>query len=62
MTYIFKWYEERKDYIKLSSYTRQKVENILNKMHIVLDNKLTNVNLMDPYNRKIMGIFDDTTE
>ena len=35
---IFKWYEERKDYIKLSSYTRQKVESILNKMHIVLDN------------------------
>lgn len=35
---IFKWYEERKEYIKLSHYTRKKVENILNKMHIILDN------------------------
>ena len=59
---IFKWYEERKNYIKLSDYTRRKVENILNKMHIVLDNKLTNTNLMDPYNRKIMGVFDDAAK
>lgn len=68
LTEIFKWYEERKDYIKLSSYTRQKVENILNKMHIVLDSdRLTDagntaVNLMDPYNRKVMGIFDDAAK
>jgi hypothetical protein len=34
---IFKWYEERKDYIKLSDYTRKKVEDILNKIHIKLD-------------------------
>ena len=34
---IFKWYDERKDYIKISDYTRRKVENILNKMHIILD-------------------------
>lgn len=65
---IFKWYEERKDYIKLSSYTRKKVEDILNKMHIVLDSdRLTDagntaVNLMDPYNRKVMGIFDDAAK
>ena len=65
---IFKWYEERKDYIKLSNYTRKKVEDILNKMHIVLDNdKLTDagntaVNLMDPYNRKVMGILNDAAE
>lgn len=65
---IFKWYEERKDYIKLSSYTRKKVEDILNKMHIVLDgDRLTDagntaVNLMDPYNRKVMGIFDDAAK
>ena len=65
---IFKWYEERKDYIKLSDYTRKKVEDILNKMHIILDDdKLTEagnpaVNLMDPYNRKVMGILNDATE
>lgn len=65
---IFKWYEERKDYIKLSSYTRKKVEDILNKMHIVLDSdRLTDagntaVNLMDPYDRKVMGIFDDAAK
>ena len=65
---IFKWYEERKDYIKLSDYTRKKVEDILNKMHIVLDNdKLTDagnpdVNLIDPYNRKMMGILNDAAE
>ena len=65
---IFKWYEERKDYIKLSDYTRKKVEDILNKMHIILDDdKLTEagnpaVNLMDPYNRKVMGILNDAAE
>lgn len=30
---IFKWYEERKNYIKLSDYTRKKVEDILSKMN-----------------------------
>ena len=29
---IFKWYSERKQYIKLSDTTREKVENILNSM------------------------------
>ena len=29
---IFKWYEERKNYIKLSEMTRGEVENILNMM------------------------------
>lgn len=34
---IFDWYEERKDYIKLSSNTRRTVEDILEKMHAKLD-------------------------
>lgn len=29
---IFKWYEEHKDYIKLSDYTRKKVEDILDRI------------------------------
>lgn len=29
---IFKWYDEHKDYIKLSDYTRQQVERILSDM------------------------------
>lgn len=32
LTEIFKWYEERKEYIKLSEKTRRGVENILNMM------------------------------
>ena len=32
LTEIFKWYEERKEYIKLSEKTRRVVENILNMM------------------------------
>ena len=32
LTEIFKWYEERKNYIKLSEMTRGEVENILNMM------------------------------
>lgn len=34
---IFKWYEERKDYIKLSDYTRKKVEDILGKMNVKIN-------------------------
>lgn len=34
---IFKWYEERKEHIKLSDYSRKKVEDILNAIHIKLD-------------------------
>lgn len=32
LTEIFKWYEERKEHIKLSEKTRRSVENILNMM------------------------------
>lgn len=51
---IFNWYKERKDYIKLSKYTRNKVEDILNKMHIKLDEldiKSSDINMLDPFNR-----------
>lgn len=34
---IFKWYDERKEYIKLSEKTRKSVENILKKMKKKLD-------------------------
>ena len=34
---IFGWYEERKDYIKLSEHTRQTVEKILNDIKTKLD-------------------------
>lgn len=34
---IFKWYEERKDYMKLSDKTRKTVESILDKMKSKLD-------------------------
>lgn len=37
---IFKWYKERKDYIKLSDNTRKKVERILDAMHAKLDELL----------------------
>lgn len=33
---IFKWYEERKEHIKLSESTRMKVQDILNKMYAKL--------------------------
>ena len=33
---IFKWYEEHKEYMKLSDYTRRKVQDILNKMYAKL--------------------------
>lgn len=33
---IFNWYDEHKDYMKLSDYTRMKVEGILNKIHMKL--------------------------
>lgn len=32
LTEIFKWYDEHKDYMKLSDYTRKMVENILSKI------------------------------
>ena len=32
LTEIFKWYDEHKDYMKLSDHTRYTVESILNKM------------------------------
>lgn len=34
---IFNWYDQRKNYIKLSDYTRMKVEGILNKIHMKLN-------------------------
>lgn len=34
---IFSWYEERKDYMKLSEYTRSTVESILEKIKMKLD-------------------------
>lgn len=40
LTEIFKWYEERKNYIKLSEMTRGEVESILN----LMKEKLSDVN------------------
>lgn len=34
---IFNWYDQKREYIKLSDYTRMKVEDILNKIHIKLN-------------------------
>lgn len=56
LTEIFAWYNERKDYIKLSSYTRKKVENILNKMHIILDE------LKDSTNVASQELMNEATE
>lgn len=38
---IFKWFDERKDYMKLSKKTRKVVESILEKIHVRLDEKET---------------------
>ena len=40
LTEIFKWYEERKNYIKLSEMTRGEVESILNLMKEKLSDRL----------------------
>lgn len=37
LTEIFKWYEEHKDYMKLSCYTRDRVESILTKIKVKLE-------------------------
>lgn len=34
---IFKWYLDHKNYIKFSDYTRKKVENILQKINVILN-------------------------
>ena len=40
LTEIFKWYNEHKDHMKLSDYTRVTVENILRSMEIELQNQV----------------------
>ena len=39
LTEIFTWYDEHKDYIKLSNYTRRNVENILRQIKRKLNNQ-----------------------
>lgn len=38
---IFKWFDDHKDYMKLSKKTRKVVESILEKIHVRLDEKET---------------------
>ena len=42
LTEIFNWYDERKEYIKLSDETRTTVENILCKIESKLKEVMTN--------------------
>ena len=35
---IFKWYDEHREYMKLSNFTRKTVEDILDKIKTKLDN------------------------
>ena len=44
---IFKWYDERKHHMKMSDYTRQKVEDILSDMAIkITENELDGIDIL----------------